>query len=70
MDKKVRLQPLVSKEVADKLGIEAANNGHKISPYAAHILTKHISKQEVKPNVKKEYGKPDVGSEVDEQIGF
>jgi len=50
-----RLQPIVEDEVAKKLSDEAKENGHKkVGPYAAHLLTKHVSKQEINHTPKKE----------------
>lgn len=52
-----RVQPLLDGETYNKLDKLAKDNGAKVSPYAASVLKKHVSKQEVKPNGKKEYGK-------------
>lgn len=50
-----RLQPIVEDYVAKKLTDEAKENGHKkVGPYAAHLLTKHVAKQEISHTHKKE----------------
>lgn len=55
MENKIRLQPKVSADVAKKLTDEAAQNGHsRVGPYAAHLLTKHVQKQETGHIAKKE----------------
>lgn len=61
MNKKIRIQPLLDSDVHKKLTDMAKENGAKVSPYAASVLTKHVNKQEtkhyskreVKPNIKK-----------------
>lgn len=55
MSNKKRVQPLLDEDTHQKLSELAKENGAKVSPYAATILKKHVSKQEVKHNNKKEY---------------
>ena len=55
-----RLQPIVEDEVAEKLAAEGKLNGHKkVGVYAAHVLTKHVEKQEgdQRKGEKREYDK-------------
>lgn len=56
---KIRIQPLLDSDVHKRLDEMAKENGAKISPYAASVLTKHVQKKEMdKPfTPKKEYGK-------------
>jgi hypothetical protein len=50
-----RIQPIVEDDVHKALEDEAKINGHKkVGPYAAHLLTKHVAKQEHTHTPKKE----------------
>lgn len=55
---KVRIQPLLDADTHAALEKEAIDHGAKISPYAAAVLKKYVSKKEIdKPfTPKKEYG--------------
>jgi len=50
-----RLQPIVEDDVHDKLSEEGKKAGiKKVGAYAAYLLTKHVSKQEVSHKPKNE----------------